>query len=435
MGISPHERMKVLYATWMSRLTLTPRVKLLVLAVVVLAFVLQALRVFLKAYPVMSVGVIPGNNFSLDFGSYYASGWRLLHNASQLYAPGDVSGYYPLGLRPTDFKYLPFFSFFILPLLALDYVPALIAWNVFQLLLMPVMGLLLYKALKRFNVVVIVGVLWVVLLQPLPIGPHYTISFYDLYTSQSYYWQWAEGQAKVFMTFLIIASYYLSKSRRPYLAGLAYGLGFFDPRFPLYAIPLVLLVNRGQYRRFSSATLLTLIAGDAILLYDGLGASFMTMVETSGVGTLFYQYTWIPFYAIAALTAVEGFAFIHQTWRQRSKSASSSGPLHKLQDGVRLWGRREFLLRSFQVQPALRLPTRAGLRMVHRLRTGGHQAPGQRWGPEGPMGQRRHNLADRHRLHGCEGGRQAEARQAISGAPLLDKHPHQLRRETFSVLV
>jgi len=320
MGFSVSAKVMSLYSAWTARLRLTSRMKLLVVSLVIIAFVLQAFRVFLSAYPVMSKGVFDGYSFTLDFGAYYTSAWRLIHNPTQLYTTGAISGDYPLGLPPTDFKYLPFFSFFMLPLLAVDYVPALLTWNVFQFLLMPLMGVLLFRSLKNVNVVIIVGVLWVVLLQPLPFPPHYNISFYSLYTSQSYYWQWAEGQAKVFATFLIVATYYLSKSRRPYLAGLAFGLAFFDPRFPVFALPLVLLVNWGQYRRFAFAAVTTLVAGDIILLYDGLASSFLTMAETSGINTAYYQYSWIPIYTIAALTAIEGIAFVLQAWRNSGKS-------------------------------------------------------------------------------------------------------------------
>jgi len=316
-GLSPVAGLKSAYSR-LKHFRLDPRLKTLAVALVILAFTLQALRILLKAYPVMSEGIYPGNNFTLDFGTYYTSAWRLIHYPSQLYAAVGT-GNFPLSITPPDFKYLPFFSFFMLPLLALDYISALVAWNVFQFLLMPIMGLLIYKALKSVNLLVILGVLWIVFLQPLPFPPHYTISVYDLYTSQSYYWQWAEGQAKVFMTFLIVTAYYLSRSRRPYLAGLVYGLAFFDPRFPLYALPLFLVVNRGQYRRFAAAAIGTLVAGDIILLYDGLAASFLTMVEAGGIGTTFYQYSWIPFYSIVALTAVEGVIFIRQAWHGRAR--------------------------------------------------------------------------------------------------------------------
>ena len=278
-----------------------------------------------------------GDPFSLDFGAYYTSAWRLVHNTSQLYTGGSIPGDPSLGGFQPGFKYLPFFSFLMLPFLLLSYIPALVAWDVFQWLLLPVMGLLLYRALKNINVIVILGVIGIVILQPIPFPPHYTLSFYDLYTSQSYYWQWAEGQAKVFETFLIICSYYLSKSRRPYLAGITYGLAFFDPRFPLYAFPLFLMVNWGQYRRFATAAIGTLAAGDAILLFDGLGASFYANVfggnllgsvvgnslGTSG-GNLFYQYTWIPFYAVVALTVLEGIGLAYKVWFRR---AGPTGPV------------------------------------------------------------------------------------------------------------
>lgn len=322
------DRMRRLCPPWLANFRLSQRVKALLVAVVVLAFVLQAFRVFLSAFPLMTRGVFDGQPYTLDFGAYYTTAWRLIHNPTQLYTHAAVRGDPPLvfGLPQPGFKYLPFFAFFMLPLLSLNYISALVAWDVFQFLLLPIIGFLLYKALKSFNVILIIVVLWIVLLQPIPFPPAYTISIHDLYTSQSYYFQWGEGSAKVFSTFLIVATYYLSKIRRPHLAGLAYGLAFFDPRFPLYAIPLVLMVSRGQYKKFSVAILATLIAGDAILLYDGLAASFVGMVETSGIGTVFYQYTYIPFYTIVALTAVEGVAFIYKEWHQRSSARGIPTP-------------------------------------------------------------------------------------------------------------
>lgn len=44
-----------------------------------------------------------------------------------------VAGDYLQGALPTDFKYLPFFTYFMLPLLLLGYAPAPVTWNVFQL--------------------------------------------------------------------------------------------------------------------------------------------------------------------------------------------------------------------------------------------------------------------------------------------------------------
>jgi len=135
------------------------------------------------------------------------------------------------------------------------------------------------------------------------------------------------------MTFLVVTAYYFSKSKKPYFAGLAYGLAFFDPRFPLYAIPLFLIVNRGQYRNFLLATGVTLVAGDLILLYDGLGSSFVGMISSIGVETPFYAYAWIPFYTIVALTVVEGVNFLYRGWLARTKSGVGS-PLPTTAQGL-----------------------------------------------------------------------------------------------------
>ncbi|MDA4127884.1 MAG: DUF2029 domain-containing protein [Thaumarchaeota archaeon] len=309
---------------WFVAGKLDPRFKRLLIALSVLALLTLNLRIFLSAYPLMSAGALPEETYSLDFGSYYTAAWRLVHNPAQIYTHGAVNGDYSLGKDPTQFKYLPYFSFFMLPLLLIAYIPALVTWNAFQFLLLPIIALLLYRSLKQVNILAILGVLWIVLLQPLPFPPQFTINLGHFYASQSYHWQWVEGQSKVFVTFLVIASYHFAKNRRPYLAGFLCGLAFFDPRFGLYALPLFLIANRSQLRKFSILTTATLVAGNAILLYDGLASSFLTMVETSGIETSYFDYTWIPFYAIVALTAVEGIVFLRGVWHMKITRASAS---------------------------------------------------------------------------------------------------------------
>ena len=144
----------------------------------------------------MLYGFPAGNNEANDFGAFYTAAWRLVHNPSQIYAYGYVQGDPLLGANATQFKYLPFYSFMMVPLLSLEYTSALLAWNAFQFALLPITALLLYKSLKSFNIVVIVAVLWIVLLQPLPYPPQYAISLFRLYTSQSYYWQWPKDSRR-----------------------------------------------------------------------------------------------------------------------------------------------------------------------------------------------------------------------------------------------
>jgi hypothetical protein len=297
------------------------RVKILIVAVATLSFVLLNLRILLSAYaPTLTAGgVIPGNNYSVDFGSYYTAAWRLVHNPTQIYTHGLIAGDYPLGTNLiTTYKYLPFFSFFMLPLLAFSFTGAFVSWDVIQFALLPVIGLLLYKSFKNVNILIIIAVMAIVLLQPLPFPPEFKLTLRQIYFSQSYYWQWAEGQAKVFLTFLIVAAFYLSKSRRPLLAGIFYGLVFFDLRFGLLTLPLVIIVNRRQYRSFLVATLATLAVGDAILLYDGLGSAFLNAVNGEGINTSYFPYTWITFYSIASLTVVEASILLWRWWQNRN---------------------------------------------------------------------------------------------------------------------
>jgi len=169
--------------------SLNPRLKLLIVAVIIGAFTIESLRILISAYPVITHGSQAPNNYRLDFGVYYNAAWRLVHNPGQMYNQSSVPGDYLSGALATNFKYLPFFPVFILPLLLLNYTSAIITWDVFQLLLMPVIGFLIYRAQKNYNVVVIVAVVWIALLQPIPIPPNYPVSFYDLNRSQSYYEQ------------------------------------------------------------------------------------------------------------------------------------------------------------------------------------------------------------------------------------------------------
>jgi len=60
--------------------------------------------------------------------------------------------------------------------------------------------------------------------------------------------QWAEGQAKVLLTFLLIASFYLGFKGRTALSGVAFGLGAFDPRFSVLALPLFLFYNKNKLK-------------------------------------------------------------------------------------------------------------------------------------------------------------------------------------------
>jgi hypothetical protein len=156
------------------------------------------------------------------------------------------------------------------PFLALDYQQALWVFDIVQFLLIPAMAYMVYSLLGNRHLAVIFAVLAIVLVLPIP-GTPYGVS-------PSYYWQWGEGQAKVFLTALLLLSFYLGNKGRPVLSGIAFAFGFFDPRFGLQAIPLYIMYNRKNLKLAGASAIVSLIASNAMLLYPGMGSGFLTMV-------------------------------------------------------------------------------------------------------------------------------------------------------------
>jgi len=107
----------------------------------------------------------------------------------------------------TNKTVLPSFLLIASPLLLLPYQNALLAFDVFQFLLLPLIALLLYELIKERRLVIMIPAVVAVLLVPLPLpAPQWTISI-------SYYWQWAEGQSKVLDTFLLLSALFSPVTR------------------------------------------------------------------------------------------------------------------------------------------------------------------------------------------------------------------------------
>jgi len=155
---------------------------------------------------------------------------------------------------------------------------------------------MIYSLLKDKHLAIIFTVLTIVLVLPIP-GTSYGLS-------PSYYWQWGEGQAKVFLTALLLLSFYLGIKGRPVLSGIAFAFGFFDPRFGLLAIPLYVMYNRKNLKLAGTSAVLSLAVSNAMLIYPGMGIGFYTMVFGSGIMTPLYYYALIPFLTLMALIVV-----------------------------------------------------------------------------------------------------------------------------------
>jgi len=270
--------------------------KIFVIAAVLL--IALNLYVFITAYPetyTPSPGITTsGSILAKDFSAYYVGAWRLWHNPPQIYHFGALGGTEPVTPPyPQAYKYLPSFLLIVSPLLTLNYQQALTAFDVVQFLFLPIMAYLIYNLVGNKHIIIGLLVMVIALLLPLPIGQ------WGLFPS--YYWQWGEGQAKVFLTFLLLLSFYFGSKGKPVLSGVALALGFFDVRFGLLAIPLFVMYNRKNLKTATASAIGSLAVSNMMLLYPGMGGGFVTMVFGSGITTPIYYYALIPFLTLTGL--------------------------------------------------------------------------------------------------------------------------------------
>jgi len=162
--------------------------------------------------------------------------------------------------------------------------------------LLPLMALLLYKLLNKKGLWLTLAVAVIVLLLPFPLP--------KCGVSASYFWQWGEGQAKVFETFLLLLAFYLGSSERPYLSGLAFALAAFDPRFGLLSLPLFVWYNRKRLKASLGSMVVCLIVSNVALLTPAVGSSFLNMAVGSGASTPVYYYAYIPLLTIVSFIVV-----------------------------------------------------------------------------------------------------------------------------------
>jgi hypothetical protein len=259
------------------------------------------LYTFIAAYPetyTPSPGITTsGSILAKDFSAYYVSAWRLWNNPGQIYHFGALGSAEPvIPPYPQAYKYLPSFLIIVSPLLTLDYQQALLAFDIIQFMLLPAIAYILYKLLENKNLAVTFAVMIIALLLPFP-----TVNWG---MSPGYYWQWGEGQAKVFVTFLLLVSFYFASKNRPVLSGIVFAVGFFDVRFGLLAIPLYIMYNRKNLKVAIISASSALVISNFMLLYPGMGMGFVKMVFGSGIITPMYYYAFVPFLTLMALIVV-----------------------------------------------------------------------------------------------------------------------------------
>jgi len=267
------------------------------------------LYTFVVAYPqtyTPSHGITPtAPILAKDFSAYYMGAWRLWNSPTHIYVNSTFTGEPIIKPYPEMYKYLPSFLLVVSPFLSLSYQQALTAFDIIQLLMLPAMAFFLYKILGGKPFVVTLIVMVIALLMPYPTA--------QWGFSASYYWQWGEGQAKVFILFLLLLSLYLGWRGKPVLSGVAFAFGFFDPRFGLLAIPLFVSYNRQNIKTAFASAVGSILLSNAMLLVPGMRTSFVAMVFSQAVTTPLFYYSLIPLVTLSVLIAVnfkeEGQAF------------------------------------------------------------------------------------------------------------------------------
>lgn len=265
------------------------------------ALIILNLYTLMAAYPetyTPSPGInTSGSILAKDFSAYYIGAWRLWNSPSHVYTFGSIGGSEPvIQPYPEAYKYLPNFLLVVSPFLFLGYQQALTAFDIFQFMLLPFMAFLLYRLLEKKGLVITFVIAVIALLLPLP-----TLNWGF---SASYYWQWGEGQAKVFATFLLLLSFYFGNRGKPYPSGIAFAFGFFDPRFGLLALPLFIMYNRRKLKTAILSTVIALIVSNSMLIYPGMSSGLIGMVKGSALTTPLYYYALIPFLTLTSLMLV-----------------------------------------------------------------------------------------------------------------------------------
>ncbi len=285
------------------------------ICIVILLGILLNFSVFWLAYP--QTFTPQSDTLARDFSAYYMGTWRLFHNPSAVYYDGSLPSDYSIVGQPQPFKYTPNFFWMFIPFSALSYQDAFSAFNIVQFLLVPLLGVFVYKLVKDKNIFLGTIVAIVVLVQPILFTPsisydvfnflHWRVYSLQIQTfSPSYYCGYLLGNAHILQNVLLVGALYFGYARKPWLSALLFTFGVFDPRCALFAVPLLLWYNRQALMKFIGGTALLLaVTNLPFFFYRGVGFAFVDSVFHASVVSQMYLYDWIPLYAVGVLTVAE----------------------------------------------------------------------------------------------------------------------------------
>ena len=261
--------------------------KLVLISVIAIALALNAYT-FSLAYPETFKPMSP--IYARDFSAYYIGEWRLLHNPSTIYIGGNQPDDYPITPNVHTFKYMPSFLIFFAPFINLSYQDALVAFNILQFVSIFALAFFIYKIVKDKKLLwgSIAAIVVLIAFQP------------------GYYWGYAQANAHIIQTTLIVGALYFGFSKKPLLSALLLTVAAFDPRIALLAFPLLLWYNRQRLLRFIIGTVAFLGAFNLpFFFYHNIGMNFLQTEVNGDIVSQIYSYDLTPMIAVATLTILE----------------------------------------------------------------------------------------------------------------------------------
>lgn len=256
------------------------------------------------------------HNLARDFSAYYIGSWRLFHNPTQIYSGATQPGDYQILPKAQTFKYTPSFLALFTPFLTLNYQDALIAFNILQVALIPVLAFFVYKLVKDKNVIVGSAAAFLILVGPFPNPPVFFTTINLLNNTAfglniasfapGYLIGYAVVNAHVLQTIILVGALYFGFAKKPWLSALLFAFGCMDPRAAIFALPLLLWYNKQKIKQFISGAAIFLATTNLpFFFYYNIGFSFLKTEVNGNIVSQWYGYDWLPLYAVATLMIVE----------------------------------------------------------------------------------------------------------------------------------
>ena len=266
--------------------------KLILILVISIAVTLNAFT-FCLAYPETFTPM--SSIYARDFSAYYIGEWRLFHNPTTIYIGGNQPGDYQIPPNPQTFKYTPSFLIFFAPFLYLSYQTALNVFDILQLVSILALAFFVYKIVKDKKLLwgAIAAVIILVAFEP------------------GYYWGYAQANAHIIQTTLIVSALYFGFSKKPWLSALLLAVASFDPRIALLALPLLLWYSKQKLLKFVTGTVTFIAALNLpFFFYYNIGLTFLQREVDGSIVSQIYSYDLIPMIAVATLTILEVITII-----------------------------------------------------------------------------------------------------------------------------